>query len=50
MMEQWFLASGSQTLRLGEKIGMMDLENQKNCVDFLVILAEFLGRKQKMGV
>ena len=28
MMESWVLASGSQTLRLGEDIGMVGLENQ----------------------
>jgi len=32
--------------------GMMGLENQNenNCIDFLVIVAYFLGRKQKMDV
>ena len=39
-------------LRLGEDNGMMDLKNQNeyNCIDFLVILAYFLGEKQKMLV
>jgi hypothetical protein len=34
MMESWVLASGSQTLRLGENIGMVGLENQNeyNCI------------------
>jgi len=32
--------------------GMVGLENQnkQNCIDFLVIVAYFLGRKQKMDV
>jgi hypothetical protein len=32
--------------------GMVGLENQNeyNCIDFLVIVAYFLGRKQKMDV
>jgi len=32
--------------------GMVGLENQNeyNCIDFLVILASFLGRKQKMDI
>jgi hypothetical protein len=41
MVESWFW-----------NIGMMDLENQNeyNCIDFLVILAYFPGRKQKMDI
>ena len=48
----WVLASGSQGLRLGEDNGRVSLENQNgyNCIDFLVIVAYFLGRKQKMDV
>jgi len=39
MMEQW-------------NDGIMGLENQTkyNCIDFLVIVAYFLGQKQKMDV
>jgi hypothetical protein len=39
-------------LQLGEDIGMVDLENQNeyNCIDFFVIVAYFLRRKQKMDV
>jgi hypothetical protein len=39
-------------LRLGEDIGMVGLENQNEykCIDFLVIVACFMGRKQKMDV
>jgi hypothetical protein len=39
-------------LRLGEDIGMVDLENQIEyyCIDFLVIVAYFLGQKQKIDV
>jgi hypothetical protein len=41
MMEQW--NDGFWT------IGMVGLENQNeyNCIDFLLILAYFMGRKQK---
>jgi hypothetical protein len=37
-------------LLLGEDNGMVGLENEKeyNCIDFLIIAAYFLGRKQKM--
>jgi len=46
------MASGSESLRLGEDNGMVGLENQNeyNCIEFLVIVAYFLGRKQKMNV
>ena len=52
MMEQWNDGIMGSGLRLGENIGMVGLENQNeyNCIDFLVILAYFLGRKQKMDV
>ena len=41
MMEQWNHGFWN--------IGMMGLENQNenNCIDFLVIVAYFLGQKQK---
>jgi hypothetical protein len=37
---------------LGEDNGMVGLENQNeyNCIDFLIIVAYFLGCKQKMDV
>jgi hypothetical protein len=37
-------------LQLGEDIGMVDLENQNeyNCIDSHIIVAQFMGRKQKM--
>ena len=39
-------------LRLGEDKGMVGLENQNehNCINFFVMVAYFLGRKQKVEV
>jgi hypothetical protein len=52
MMEQWNDGIMGSGLRLGENIVRVGLENQNeyNCIDFLVRLAYFLGRKQKMDV
>jgi hypothetical protein len=50
--EYWnhgFWPPARKGLRLGEDNGLVRLENQNkyNCIDFLVIAAYFLGRKQK---
>ncbi len=42
----------SERSGLGEDNEMVGLENQNeyNCIDFLIIVAYFLGQKQKMDV
>ncbi len=52
MLEFWNIGIMGSDLRLGEDNGMVGFEIQKeyNGIDFLVIAAYFLGRKQKMDV
>jgi hypothetical protein len=45
MMEQW----NDGIMGSGIMVGLEN-QNEYNCIDFLVIVAYFLGRKQKMGV
>ena len=52
MLELWNIGIMGSGLLLGEDNGVVGLENHQeyNRIDFLVIAAYFLGRKQKMDV